>query len=135
MLEGSPNQEEIDWLVERIRDLYNYERLKECDIDYLHNLEFAVKSKIKIFEAGHPDNQKMDRASRAVMADVPPEQLKKPLTDHERMRLQLLWEEARLEIHRAYGHRLELRREHRSRIANAIADMCGNARSRLSRGD
>jgi len=54
MYDDTPNKEEIDRIAERIRSLYNYERLKECDIDFLHNLEFAVENRMMIFETIFP---------------------------------------------------------------------------------
>lgn len=120
--EDTPNQEDLDWIVERIREIYNYENLKDCDIDFLHNLEFLIDSKLLIFKAGYPDDNRMPDEFRAIAQDQNIDELKDALTSEEKIRLQLLREEAAVEIHRAFGHRKELRRKHRNRIANTIAD-------------
>lgn len=35
MYDDTPNKEEIDWIAGRVRDIYNYDELKDCDINYL----------------------------------------------------------------------------------------------------
>lgn len=122
MYEDTPNKEELDWIAKRIREIYEYDRLKDCDIDYLYNLEYLIDSKLMIYEAGFPDENGPPEELRAVISDEDPTDLKEPLTTEEKLRLQLLREEAAVEIHRAFGHRKQLRRKHRSRIANAFAD-------------
>lgn len=122
MYEDTPNKEEIDWFAERLREIYNYERLKDCDIDYLYNREFGVENKRMMFEAGFPhEKSAMQGPVRAFMYDNENE-MKESLTEAERMRLILLMEEITVEIHRAFGYRKELHREHRSKIANAFSD-------------
>jgi hypothetical protein len=54
MYEDTPNKEELDWLAERIREVYDYDRLKHCDIDYLYNQEFGVMADMEIFKASFP---------------------------------------------------------------------------------
>lgn len=34
MYEDTPNKEEINWIAHRGRELYDYERLKDCDIAF-----------------------------------------------------------------------------------------------------
>lgn len=55
MYDDTPNKEEIDWLAKRIRNIYNYERLKDCDIDYLYNQEFGVMADMEVFKVSFPD--------------------------------------------------------------------------------
>lgn len=123
MFEESPNSEEIDELSERLRDIYDYDELKDCDVDYLHNREAGVMNLLKQFEATYPaENSVMSEDLRAAVYDDPNEN-KAPLTSEERVRLRLLRREISKEIHRAKGHRIELRREHRSKIFNSASDM------------
>jgi len=123
-MEDTPNQEEIDQLEERIREIYQYEKLKDCDIDFLYNHEFLFKADRMIFEAGFPSEEGLTGTDRAWAFDDPTD-TREALTEKEQMRLKLLEREVTVEIHRAFGHRKELRREHRSDIANAIADALG----------
>lgn len=122
MYDDTPNKEEIDWLCERMREVYDYERLKDCDIDYLYNKEFGMFVDTKIFETMFPDTDSaVQGAMRAVMMDDK-EADREPLTEAEILRLEMLKKEIEIEIHRAFGHRKELRREHRNRLSNSIAD-------------
>ena len=57
MYNDTPNKEEIDWIAERVREIYDYERLKDCDIDFLHNQEFGMRADAKIFEALFPGEE------------------------------------------------------------------------------
>lgn len=122
MYEDTPNKEEIDWIAERVREIYDYERLKDCDIDYLYNQEFGMRADTKIFEAIFPDNDSMLQGPplAAVLDEVDAE--REPLTEAERVRLQMLEKEAEIEIRRAFGHRKQLRREHRNKLSNSVSD-------------
>lgn len=122
MYEETPNKEIIDQFEERIQELYNFERLKECDIDFLYNQEFAVRNEIEMFKKGFPPNGGME-GNRLEALSEKPSKNKHSLSDDEVIRLDLLWEETNIEIHRAFGHRLELRRNHRGRIMNSIGDI------------
>lgn len=122
MYEDTPNKEEIDWLAERVREVYDYERLKDCDIDYLHNKEFGMFVDTDIFRSIFPEKDSaIQGAMRAVMMDEENAD-REPLTEAEIVRLQMLKKEAEIEIHRAYGHRKELHREHRNKLSNSVAD-------------
>jgi hypothetical protein len=122
MYQDTPNKEEIDWLAERVREIYDYDRLKDCDIDYLYNQEFGMMADAQIFEAIFPDKQSaMQGPARAFLLDDENAD-REALTEAERVRLIMLKKEAEIEIHRAFGHRKELRREHRNKLANSIAD-------------
>lgn len=132
MYDDTPNMEEIDWIEDRVRELYDYERLKDCDIDFLYNLEYAVDNRVMIFKSTFPDKGGMGGEMRAFIYDDENEADKEALTNAERLRLQFLKEEARIEIHRAFGHRKELRRKHRSRLANALSDAIGKVADALT---
>lgn len=117
MYEDTPNKEEIDWIESRIQEIYDYDRLKDCDAGYLHNQECGVANEIWLFETIFPgDNSVQDK-----------------LTPPERVRLQMLQREAEVEIHRAKGHREKLRREQRNKLANALSDMVKSIFSRFLR--
>ena len=64
MYEDTPNKEEIDWVAERVRDIYDYERLKDCDIDHLYNQEFGMRADAQIFEAIFPAEKAPSKAPR-----------------------------------------------------------------------
>ncbi|WP_435182991.1 hypothetical protein [Halobellus sp. EA9] len=129
MYEDTPNKEEIDWLAERMREIYDYDRLKDCDIDYLYNREFGVEAQSLIFEAMFPDEQSSIQGElRAVMMDDKRAE-REALTEAEKIRLELLKKEIEVEIHRAFGHRKELRREDRNKLANSISDALGSLAS------
>lgn len=123
MYEESPNKEEIDWFAKRVREVYNYEKLKDCDIDYLYNQEFGMRADTQIFEVIFPDKDSMfEGPVREFILDEEYSG-REALTEAERMRLQMLKKEAEIEIRRAFGHRKQLRREHRNKLANSISDM------------
>jgi hypothetical protein len=121
MYEDTPNKEEIDWIAERVREIYDYDRLKDCDIDYLYNQEFGMEVDAMIFESIFPDEEGLQGDLRAYAAGNENEG-REALTEAERVRLQMLKKEAEVEIRRAFGPRKELRREHRNRFANSISD-------------
>jgi hypothetical protein len=126
MYEDTPNKEEIDWIAERVREVYDYERLKDCDLDYLYNQEFGIRADAEIFEAIFPPEESALQGSvRAAFFDDE-NAGREALTEAERMRLRMLKKEAEIEVHRAFGHRKELRREHRNKLANSIADALGS---------
>lgn len=122
MYEDTPNKEEIDWIAERMREIYDYERLKECDIDYLHNQEFGMQADTLIFEAIFPDRDIPIQNDPRLESIFEESAEREPLTEAERIRLELLKKEAEIEIHRAFGHRKQLHREHRNKLANSVAD-------------
>ncbi|WP_255195189.1 hypothetical protein [Halorarius litoreus] len=126
MYAETPNKEEVDWVEDRVRELYRYERLKDCDIDFLHNLEFAVEHRMLLFESAFPpEESSIQGPTRAYVFDDENAD-KVALTEDEKIRMSLLKAEAQIEIHRAKGHRLELRREQRNKFANSIADAVGS---------
>lgn len=131
MYEDTPNKEEIDWVAERVREIYDYERLKDCDIDYLYNQEFGMKADKMIFESIFPNNESaIQGPMRAFVLDQENED-RESLTEAERVRLHMLEKEAEIEIRRAFGHRKELRRQHRSKLANSVSDALGSLASIL----
>jgi hypothetical protein len=122
MYQDTPNKEEIDWIAERVRDIYSYERLKDCDIDYLYNQEFGMEADALIFESIFPPEESaIQGAAREFFFDQENAD-REALTEAERLRLRMLKKEAEIEIRRAFGHRKELRREHRNKLANSVAD-------------
>lgn len=122
MYEDTPNKEEIDWIEERIQQIYNYERLKDCDIDYLYNQEFGIRADALLFESIFPpEDSSIQGPIRAFVSDQANAD-REALTDAERIRLHMLEKEAEIEIRRAFGHRKQLRREHRNKLANSISD-------------
>lgn len=122
MYEETPNKEEIDWLADRMREVYDYDRLKNCDIDYLHNQEFGVMADMEIFKVSFPHQDSVWQGELHEFVKGDENAGKEALTDAEIIRLQMLKKEAEIEIRRAYGHRKELKRDHRNKFANSIAD-------------
>ena len=122
MYEDTPNKEEIDWIAGRMREIYDYEQLKDCDIDYLYNQEFGMEADAQIFEMIFPDEESgIQGPARAFLLDQENAD-REALTEAEKIRLHMLKKEAEIEIRRAFGHRKELRREHRNKLANSISD-------------
>jgi len=132
MYEDTPNKEEIDWIAERVREVYDYDRLKDCDIDYLYNQEFGVRADMQIFEVIFPDEDGAfeDPYLSAVFDQDNAD--REPLTEAERVRLQMLKKEAEIEIRRAFGHRKQLRREHRHKLSNSVSDALSSLASLFS---
>jgi hypothetical protein len=131
MYEDTPNKEEIDWIAERIREIYDYDRLKDCDIDYLYNQEYGMEVDKMFFEAIFPDEDGLQGDWRAyVMGEENAD--REALTEAERIRLRMLKKEAEIEIRRAFGHRKELRRDHRSKFANSVADALSSVADAIS---
>ncbi|GGL21570.1 hypothetical protein GCM10009037_01090 [Halarchaeum grantii] len=44
MYDETPNKEKIDWIAARVREIYDYDQLKDCDIEYLYNQDFGVRA-------------------------------------------------------------------------------------------
>jgi len=133
MYEDTPNKEEIDWIAERMQEIYDYDRLKDCDIDYLYNQEFGVKAETQIFKAIFPPEESgIQGPMRAFLLDQENAD-REALTEAEKIRLNMLEKEAEIEIRRAFGHRKELRREHRNKLANSISDAISSIASALPR--
>lgn len=132
MYTDTPNKEEIDWIAERMREIYDYDQLKDCDIDYLYNQEFGMEADAMIFETIFPDQESAVQGEmRAFLMDEENAD-REALTDAERIRLHMLKKETEIEIHRAFGHRKELRREHRNKIANSVSDALSSLASLFS---
>jgi len=134
MYEETPNKEEIDWLAERVREVYDYENLKDCDIDYLYNQEFGMRADTTIFEAMFPNEESIFQGPIGEFVSDEKSAGREALTDAERMRLQMLQKEAEIEIRRAFGHRKELQRKHRNKLANSISDALSSLGSLFSWG-
>jgi hypothetical protein len=122
MYEETPNKEEIDWFADRLREIYSYEELKDCDIDYLHNLEFRVENRELIFKAIFPSEQSAIQGEVRAALHENENDDREALTQAEKIRLDVLKREIENEIHRAKGHRIRLRREHKSEVINSISD-------------
>ena len=134
MYEDTPNKEEIDWIAKRVREIYDYDRLKDCDIDYLYNQEFGMRADAQIFETMFPDEKNaVQGPARAFLLDQENAD-REALTEAEIIRLHMLIKEAEIEIRRAFGHRKELRREHRNKLANSVSDALNSLGSLLSWG-
>lgn len=121
MYEETPNKEEIDWFAERVREIYDYERLKDCDIDFLYNQEYGMMAESKVFETLFPHKEGIQGSLRKAILNDPNTDIE-ALTQAEKMRLRMLEKEAEIEVHRAFGHRKELRRNHRNKLANSVSD-------------
>lgn len=134
MYDDTPNKEEIDWLAKRIREVYDYERLKDCDINYLYNQEFGVMSDMEIFKVSFPHEDSMWQGDLREFLHDRKNAGKEPLTEEEILRIRMLRKEAEIEIRRAYGHRKQLKREHRNKLTNSIADGLGSLGSLLPWG-
>ena len=101
---------------------YDHERLKDMSLDRLHNMEFEVMAKFRIFKAGFPDKDStIEGRVRAVALDNPNE-TRESLTPLEKTRLRQAQEDFKHEVYRAKGLKLKERREHRSRILNSLCD-------------
>lgn len=122
MYEDTPNKKEIDWIAKRMREIYDYDRLKDCDIDYLYNQEFGMQADTMIFEAIFPDSESAVQGDPLLETMFEESAKREPLTEAERIRLDMLKKEAEIEIHRAFGHRKQLHREHRNKLSNSVAD-------------
>lgn len=122
MYDDTPNQEEIDWIAERMGEIYDYDKLKDCDIDYLHNQEFGMEIDAEFFEAIFPHEESAFQGSDLAAVWGGQNANRESLTEAEKIRIHMLKKEAEVEIHRAFGHRMELRREHRNDLANSISD-------------
>lgn len=123
MYEDTPNQEEIDWFVDRMREIYDYDRLKDCDIDYLYNQEFGTKNDSMFFRQIFPADDSLVEGNLLAYANNQENIDRESLTPAEWMRLHMLEKEIEIEIRRAFGHRKQLRREHRSKLVNSVSDM------------
>jgi hypothetical protein len=134
MYEDTPNKEEIDWIAERVREIYDYERLKDCDVDYLYNQEFGIRADAEIFEAIFPPEESaVQGPMRAILLDQENAD-REALTEVEKLRLHMLKKEVEVEIRRAFGHRKEIRREHRNKLVNSLADALSSLGSLLPWG-
>ena len=134
MYEDTPNKEEIDWIAERVREIYDYERLKDCDIDYLYNQEFGMRADAQIFEALFPAEESTVQGSTLAFVLDQENADREALTEAEQIRLHMLKKEAEIEIRRAFGHRKELHREHRNKLANSVSDALSSLGSLFSWG-
>lgn len=132
MYDETPNKEEIDWISERVREIYDYDRLKDCDIDYLYNQEFGMQSDVRMFQSVFPDQDSAIQGSALAYMLNDENVDRESLTEAERIRLRMLEKEAEIEIRRAFGHRKELRRKHRNKLANSISDAISSFSTILS---
>lgn len=80
-----------------------------------------MRADMKIFEVIFPDKDGAfeDPYLSAVFDQNNAD--REPLTEAERVRLQMLKKEAEIEIRRAFGHRKQLRREHRHKLSNSVS--------------
>lgn len=123
MDENTPNEEYLNWWLDRMKEQYQYEKLRDMSLDRLHNMEYEVESRFKLFEATFPDrDSEIQGKDRAFLYDDP-NATRENLTTNERIRMKQAKEEMKHEIYRAKGTRLEKRREHRSKILNGFADL------------
>lgn len=129
MYEDTPNAEYIDQWLEKIRNRYRYEKLKEMSKDRLNGMEYRIDSKFMIFKAGFPDSDSLVQGPMREVAFNDATASKEALTPLEKERLREAESDLKHEIYRAQGHREEKRREHRSELMNSAVDFA-NAVSR-----
>lgn len=123
MYDETPNQQEIDWFEERMEEIYQYDKLKECNIEYLKSQKYLIENREIIFKSSFPaEDSLIQGETRAFMSDNKND-TKESLTNAERLRIQWIKQEAKREVHRAIGHRRQLKRRHRHKLANSIADL------------
>jgi len=70
LYEDTPNKQYLDWWLDQMEQRYDHERLKDMSLDRLHNMEFEVMAKFRIFKAGFPDKDStIEGRVRAVALD------------------------------------------------------------------
>lgn len=122
MYRETPNEEVLDWWIDRMKSRYQYERLKDMSLDRLHNMEYEVEIREKILKAGFPhDNSAVQGEMRQFILDDP-QDTKEALNQAEKLRLDQATEDIKHEIYRAKGTKLKERREHRSKLFNGVVD-------------
>jgi len=122
LYEDIPNKQYLDWWLDQMEQRYDHERLEDMSLDRLHNMEFEVMAKFRIFKAGFPDKDSTIKGRvRAVALDKPNE-TRESLTPLEKTRLRQAQEDFKHEVYRAKELKLKERREHRSRILNSLCD-------------
>ena len=133
MYEDTPNQEYINRWLERMRERYRFERLKQMTAKRLDGMEYEVDIRFLIFKSGFPHSDSaMQGSVRAFVLDNPNE-TKEALTSAEEERLRQAKLDLKHEVYRARGYREEKRREHRSELMNSAVDLA-NALSRTILG-
>lgn len=129
MCEDTPNKEYIDRWLEKMRDRYQFERLKQISKERLTGMEFEVENRFLIFKSGFPHSESAIQGSFRAFVNDDTNATREALTPDEKERLRQAKLDLNHEIYRARGHREEKRREHRSELMNSAVDFA-NAVSR-----
>jgi hypothetical protein len=83
MYEDTPNKEEIGWFEEEIQVEYQYEKMKDCDLEFLRRKDPDLKVKVLMFKSSFPGQDSgMQGTTRAWALDNPNE-TKEALTNSE----------------------------------------------------
>jgi hypothetical protein len=123
MYDNTPNEEYIDRWLERMRQRYRYEKLKQMSKERLTGMEFEVESRFLIFKSGFPSSDSAMQGTARAWASDNPNDTKEALTAAEKERLRQAKSDLKHEIYRARGYREEKRREHRSDLMNSAVDL------------
>ena len=84
MCQDTPNAEYLDPPLEKLKELYRYERLKDMDLDSLHNKEHELENKFSRIRAEFPPQESAMQGGvrKFIIGDD-----KKALTPKERKRI------------------------------------------------
>ena len=122
MCGDTPNKEYIDPWLEKMRDRYRFEKLKQMSMERLAGMEFEVENRFLIFKSGFPHSDSAIQGSVRAFVHDDPNAAKEALTPDEKQRLRQAKLDLNHEIFRAKGYREEKRREHRSEVMNSAVD-------------
>ena len=120
MYQDTPNDEYLDPPLEKLKELYSYERLKDMDLDSLHNKECELENKFRRIRAEFPPQESAMQGGfrKFVIGDS-----KRALTPKEKKRINLTKQELRDNIQRARAYRKDKKREHHRSVAKLYAEV------------
>jgi uncharacterized membrane protein len=129
MYEDTPNEEYIDRWLEKMRERYQFDRLKQMSKGRLEGMEFKIESEFTIFKSGFPPSESGLQDKRRAIMRGNNNDTKEALTPAEKERLRQAKSDLKHEVYRARGEREKQRRKHRSDLMNSVVDTA-NAVSR-----
>lgn len=128
MNQTTPNQEHIESFIDDIEERYQYDKLKDCSLDYLHEQKHLIKNEFDRFEWNFPSQtSQAPREFQTIMSSH--QEPREPLSTVEKRQLEDTKKTALREIHRARGYRNDKKREHRLDLINSVSDFAAHLRS------
>lgn len=122
MSEDWPTEEHLDLYEERMLRIYDYDRLKDCDLYHLE-AQLQILERSEFYSNSQlPTEGGLQGATSGYLTNSLLSEMDS-MSRNKKQRIRYINSYASSEIQRAIGHQKQLKREHRNKLANSLSDL------------